>query len=515
MASVVSLPDFFLINPVDWTFTINAKFNAPRNYTHSPTKLQLHEGIDLRAINGQGNPVTVFAAQRGIVDKTGFSAAGYGNYVRIRHKWGNEEWVTWYGHLSAVSVEAGQFVLAGQKLGIAGTTGFSTGIHLHLTVQHIGHGLQNYVIDDVVDPLPLIKLDDIPEFDEAWFVTDVTIPDGKVMTPGETFTKTWRVRNTGTKTWHPAYQLGFAGGDQMGAADTVTVISDQVKPGQITNISVRLAAPTAPGTHRSSWMMQNAAGDLFPQELYGEIKIEESGSGTGGTTGTDLASFVADVTIEDGSKIPAGNVFTKTWRIRNAGTTTWNSNYSLRFFKDDQMGAPNSVPLTKNVAPGELVELSVQLTAPNTAGRHRSSWKLHNVQGQAFDYYMYAEIQVPEIVVPEQKFSQASYLADVTIPDGTLMQPGEKFVKTWRVRNAGESTWGQGYELAFFRDEQMGASDSVPLPPAQPGDVVEISVNLTAPEKAGEFKSTWKCRDAQGKFFEFDLFALIEVDRIP
>lgn len=508
---MASLPRFFLVNPVAWDFVVNDRFNAPRNYSFAASKEQKHEGIDLRAIDNQGDPVTVFAAQRGIVDKVDFTDKGYGNYVRIRHRWGNEEWVTWYGHLSAISVQAGQFVLAGQKIGVAGTTGFSTGIHLHLTLQHIGHGFQNYVVDDVVDPESFFRLDGGPDFDEAWFITDVTIPDGTAMQAGETFTKTWRVRNTGTTTWHPGYQLGFAGDSQMGAAESVPVVTDQVRPGQITNVSVRLAAPSEAGTHRSSWMMRNEAGDLFLQDLFAEIKV-------GGTedepAGTDLASFVADVTIEDGSKIPAGTVFIKTWRVRNAGTTTWNTDYTLRFTGDDQMGAPDAVPLSRRVAPGELVELSVDLTAPNAAGRHRSTWKLHNAQGTAFDYFMYVEIQVPEEVVPTQKRCEACYLADVTIPDGTLMQPGETFVKTWRVRNTGEATWGEGYELAFFRDDQMGGPDSIPLPPAQPGDVSEISVTLTAPDQPGEHKSTWKARDPQGKFFEFDLFALIEVEDV-
>ncbi|MBN1564394.1 MAG: peptidoglycan DD-metalloendopeptidase family protein, partial [Anaerolineae bacterium] len=261
---MASLPDFFLINPTAWNFIVWDRFNVPRNYTFAPTKLQKHEGIDLRATDDHNNPVTVFAAQRGIVDKVGYSAGGYGNYVRIVHKWGDQTYVTWYGHLSSTTALAGQFVLAGQKIGIAGTTGFSTGVHLHLTLQHIGHGLSNYVVADVVDPEPYFRLDGGPEFEEAWFVNDITIPDGTKLTPGETFVKTWQIRNTGTTTWTNQYTLGHAGDEKMGAADAISVITDQVRPGQLTNVSVNFIAPTTPGKHVTTWMMCNAANDPFP-----------------------------------------------------------------------------------------------------------------------------------------------------------------------------------------------------------------------------------------------------------
>ena len=89
----------------------------------------------------RGAPVAVLAAQRGTVDRVDFSAQGYGNYIRIVHEWNDDRYVTWYGHLTRTNVRPGDFVLAGQKIGISGTTGFSSGIHLHLTLQHIGHGL--------------------------------------------------------------------------------------------------------------------------------------------------------------------------------------------------------------------------------------------------------------------------------------------------------------------------------------------------------------------------------------
>jgi hypothetical protein len=498
------LPGFFLTNPVTRSFHINDGFNAPRNYTFAPNKKQLHEGVDVTAIDAQGQPVTVLAAQRGLVDKVAFAPQGYGNYVRIVHDWDGERWVTWYGHMSATAVQEGQFVLAGQKIGIAGTTGFSTGIHLHVTLQHIGHGLAGYTVDDVVDPEPFFRLDSVPSFDEASFLADVTVPDGTVMQPGQVFNKTWRIRNTGTTAWDAGYKLVFAGGDKMGGQDEMALPGVPVQGGQAINVTLPLTAPTDAGVHRSTWQLRNAAGNSFPNTFYAEIEVKEAKP-------VDEASYVADVTVEDGTVVQPGSQFTKTWRVRNTGTTTWTTNYSLRFFADEQMGGPDSVPLPRKVKPGEVIELSVSLKAPMTPGRHRSTWKLCNTKGKVFDYEQYGEIQVSQQLAPTEKLDELRFMADVTVPDETSMQPGERFIKTWRVRNTGETTWGSGYTLAFFGDDQMGGPASVPLPRAKPGDIVDVTLMLTAPATPGLHKSTWKGRDPRGAFFEYDLFALVEV----
>jgi hypothetical protein len=93
---------------------------------------------------------------------------------------------------------------------------------------------------------------------------------------------------------------------------------------------------------------------------------------------------VADVTIPDGTKLDPGADFTKTWRLKNIGTTTWSTAYSLVHASNDKIGGPATVSLPKNVAPGETVDLSVDLTAPNETGKHTSYWKLSNDRGQLF-----------------------------------------------------------------------------------------------------------------------------------
>lgn len=93
----------------------------------------------------------------------------------------------------------------------------------------------------------------------------------------------------------------------------------------------------------------------------------------------DQAQFVRDVTIPDGTVFAPGATFTKTWRIRNAGTCTW-SGYSLVFDSGDSMAGTSPSPIG-TVSPGQEVDLSVNLTAPASTGSYRGHWRIRNSSG--------------------------------------------------------------------------------------------------------------------------------------
>ncbi len=99
---------------------------------------------------------------------------------------------------------------------------------------------------------------------------------------------------------------------------------------------------------------------------------------------TDLAAFVSDVTIPDNTYMPPSQAFTKTWRLKNAGTCTWTTGYALVFDSGNIMGGPTSQNLAGNVPPGANVDVSVSLVAPGGNGTHRGNWKLRNDRGTIF-----------------------------------------------------------------------------------------------------------------------------------
>lgn len=102
------------------------------------------------------------------------------------------------------------------------------------------------------------------------------------------------------------------------------------------------------------------------------------------TTCTNSFEFVEDLTIPDGATFPPGAEFTKSWRLRNNGTCPWTTEYSLAAVGGDDIPGPDSVLLSRPVAPGEPVDVSVTLTAPAIPGTYRENWQLRDPSGQLF-----------------------------------------------------------------------------------------------------------------------------------
>lgn len=97
------------------------------------------------------------------------------------------------------------------------------------------------------------------------------------------------------------------------------------------------------------------------------------------------AQFIRDVTVPDGSPFAPGATFTKTWRLRNTGSCTWDEDYALVFDSGDQFGAAKTQKLTASVPPWSYVDLTITgMVAPTTSGKHFSYWKLENDSGQQF-----------------------------------------------------------------------------------------------------------------------------------
>ena len=107
------------------------------------------------------------------------------------------------------------------------------------------------------------------------------------------------------------------------------------------------------------------------------------------------------------------------------------------------------------------------------------------------------------VVVNPSSGDNAIYMDDVTIPDGTVVTAGSTFVKTWKVKNTGTTTWTKDYQLIYL-DGVMGTDSlqAVKLTaPVAPGETVDISVNFTAPEVNGSYISYWKMYSAAGFVF--------------
>ena len=119
----------------------------------------------------------------------------------------------------------------------------------------------------------------------AAYAGDVTVPDGKEIPPGKSFTKTWRLRNTGTCAWEAGTELVFGSGDQMDGPASVPV--GPVAPNAGTQVSVNLIAPGTPGTYKGNWQLQAPDGTRYGSIIYVEIVVPAASSPTetpGGST---------------------------------------------------------------------------------------------------------------------------------------------------------------------------------------------------------------------------------------
>jgi len=122
------------------------------------------------------------------------------------------------------------------------------------------------------------------------------------------------------------------------------------------------------------------------------------------------------------------------------------------------------------------------------------------------------ETPTPEATPTQGLCDDAVYIADVSVPDGMQMNPGQEFVKTWRVRNTGTCTWTRGYQIMWsYGDNRMSGQATALTGDVLPGAEVEISLILRAPTTAGTYNGYWTLRNNNGFTFGERLSVIITV----
>jgi hypothetical protein len=93
--------------------------------------------------------------------------------------------------------------------------------------------------------------------------------------------------------------------------------------------------------------------------------------------------------------------------------------------------------------------------------------------------------------------NKMEFISDVTIPDGQIIPSGSKFIKTWKVKNVGNTTWKNTYKIRLYAGDLLGASSANILlgKEVKPNEETDISIEFTAPAKSGEYYSMWILSD--------------------
>lgn len=161
--------------------------------------------------------------------------------------------------------------------------------------------------------------------DHATYVKDVSYPDNTELAAGTSFTKTWRIKNTGACTWSEDYAVVFMGGDEMDTPSSVSM-PHTVHPGDTVDISVDLTAPTSIGTYRAEYKLRSDTNMVFglggDKPFWVQIKVTAAtgllldflteadsadwSSGLGSPPGADLAFNGAEDSSEGVAKIVDG-----------------------------------------------------------------------------------------------------------------------------------------------------------------------------------------------------------------
>jgi hypothetical protein len=90
------------------------------------------------------------------------------------------------------------------------------------------------------------------------------------------------------------------------------------------------------------------------------------------------------------------------------------------------------------------------------------------------------------------------FFGDLTIPDGTVVFPGQRLDKRWLVKNAGTCNWDHRYKVRLEAGPNLGVPAQQALFPARGGVELTIRMNFIAPEDPGTYRSAWQAYDPEG-----------------
>ena len=207
---------------------------------------------------------------------------------------------------------------------------------------------------------PLASVPTASEDDRAEFLADVSVPDESEFIPGERFTKTWKLKNTGDRIWTPDYSVIFIDGDLMGGP-AYFQIPHRVPPGEEVDVSVELTAPIASGSYRGNWKLKNKNGELFgvsengEQPFWVDIIVLETASSQphqSGIPGSDLFTsldFEVDEAVVENGDCPHTFKFSADFELTDDVVLTYKLDAHTPEYLYEIKLPP---PITKNLKSG-------------------------------------------------------------------------------------------------------------------------------------------------------------------
>jgi hypothetical protein len=227
----------------------------------------------------------------------------------------------------------------------------------------------------------------------ASLVSEGTVPNRTDFKPGDTFTKTWRLVNTGTCDWNGEFKIMHVSGDNFGS-DT-TKIRQRVGVGIIADVSLEMTAPSGvSGTVVSNWQMVSDTGLAFGPVLTVSILLPGSNA-TATSVGCYGATLVSS-SLPKGYKAEPGEEIEQAWQIKNSGTCDWTGDFKITHVGGYDFENADTTRIRQGVPAGSNAQISLFLIAPSDAGTYKSSWQMATADGDLFGQVFTIEIEVKE-----------------------------------------------------------------------------------------------------------------------
>jgi hypothetical protein len=210
-----------------------------------------------------------------------------------------------------------------------------------------------------------------------------------------------------------------------------------------------------------------------------DVSVQSTSTDSSGITRVEL---IVDGTVVRTDPVPAPQVsypLIQTWKA-TAGAHT----LTVRAYNNSNNASdPAAVTITVLTASGQAV-------GPTT---------IANVETPAIPTVVIPTV-APGTDVPGTCTNNAAYVSDVTVPDGTILAPGQTFNKIWRMRNNGTCAWETGYQFVFVGGEAMTTSTSILVPYTAPGATADMLVPMTAPTGGGTHTGQWRMKASDAAF---------------
>jgi Ig-like domain from next to BRCA1 gene len=153
---------------------------------------------------------------------------------------------------------------------------------------------------------------------------------------------------------------------------------------------------------------------------------------------------------------------------------------------------------TSSVAPTAMGNTPSPTTLPTTSSTQAAPTPLQS-QNKTSSPVSVNQTSTPQVLCDR---AGAGNPIDVSIPDDSLISPGQGFIKTWKLVNTGSCTWTTAYSASFFYGDRMDSPESVALlETVLPAQSVELSIEMVAPLVPGTYQGNWKLMNPTGALF--------------